>query len=44
MRAVLSLIALMGIGDEVYEVLRRKREVRLVRMSQSNVVGFEGTI
>ncbi len=37
-RAVLSLIHLLGIGDEVYEVLHRKRQQRLVRVETR--VGF----
>ncbi len=31
-RAILSLIQLLGIGDEVYEILRKKREVRVNRV------------
>ncbi len=31
-RAIMSLIQLLGIGDEVYEILRKKREVRVNRV------------
>ena len=31
-RAIMSLIHLLGIGDEVYEILRKKREVRVTRI------------
>lgn len=37
-RAVMSLIALLGIGDEIYEILHRKRQQRIVRMETK--VGF----
>lgn len=37
-RAIMSLIHLLGIGDEVYEILRKKREVRVTRIETR--VGF----
>ena len=37
-RAILSLIHLLGIGDEIYEILRKKRELRSGRIETR--VGF----
>lgn len=31
-RAVLSLIHLLGIGDEIYEILHRKRQLKVTRI------------
>lgn len=31
-RAVLSLIHLLGIGDDIYEILHRKRQLKVTRI------------